>query len=59
MNHLEAQVPELTTFWRTCILPEILGGWYTKKPVVSETVGNREGTTYYCREKILPLLKRM
>ena len=38
MNHLEAQVSELTTFWRTLILPEILGGWYTKKAVVSETV---------------------
>ena len=50
-NHWEAQVPKLTTFWRTCIVPEILGRWYTKKAAVFEKVDNTEGTICYCREK--------
>ena len=45
-NYWEAQVPKLTTFWRTySILPQGLGRWYTKK------VDNTEGTICYCRKK--------
>ena len=51
-NHWEAQVPKPTTFWRTyCILPQILGRWYTNKVAVFEKVDNTEGTICYCREK--------
>ena len=45
-------MPKPTTFWRTyCILPQILGRWYTKKVAVFEKVDNTEGTICYCREK--------
>ena len=27
----ENNLPKLTTFWRTCVLPEILGKWYSRR----------------------------
>jgi len=30
-GHWNVVLPKLTTFWRTCILPEILGRWYSRK----------------------------
>lgn len=30
-THWETQIPKLEKFWRICILPEILGRWYTRK----------------------------
>lgn len=31
LKHWDTVVPELEAFWRVCILPEILGRWYTRK----------------------------
>ena len=45
--HWEAQVPKLTTFWQTCILPEILGKWYTRQ-VNTEKHHDSENICY-CR----------
>ena len=33
-NHWEEQLPKLSLFWRICIIPEIMGRWYTRKLVV-------------------------
>ena len=30
-EHWENNVPKLSQFWRYCVLPEILGRWYTRK----------------------------
>ena len=30
-DHWNTVVPKLTIFWRFCVLPEILGHWYTRK----------------------------
>ena len=30
-NHWETVVPKLTKVWRTCVLPELLVRWYTRK----------------------------
>ena len=30
-EHWEIALPKLTTFWRTCVLPEVLGKWYTRR----------------------------
>ena len=29
--HWDMVAPKLETFWKVCILPEILGRWYTRK----------------------------
>ena len=35
-DHMNAVLPKRTAFWRTCILPEILGRWYSRKHNVSD-----------------------
>ena len=30
-HHWDTVLPKLTNFWRICLLPEILGRWYTQK----------------------------
>ena len=30
-SHWASVLPELIKMWRTCILPEVLGRWYTRK----------------------------
>ena len=44
--HWKDQVPKLSIFWRTCILPEILGRWYTSKPKAVEIVSTN--SICYC-----------
>ena len=45
-DHWKVVVPKLTNFWRKCILPEVLGRWYTRchneEPTVTDAV-------CYCR----------
>eukprot|EP00794_Sanderia_malayensis_P017180 gene17180-18909_t len=41
------QVPKLATFWRACILPEILGRWYTKKPTSIAEGEIKDGICYF------------
>ena len=55
VNHWQSVLPKLTKFWRTCILPEVLGKWYTRKHFLSHDEGNkpsdRDGICY-CRRSI-------
>lgn len=48
-KHWETNLPILTKFWYTCILPEVLGRWYTKRslPKVNDTSGPRN--ICFCR----------
>ena len=53
MKHWETQIPKLETFWRICILPEILGRWYTQKMDLKAQLSPEEVTKpgdCYCRE---------
>ena len=36
-EHWNSILPKLTKFWRTCILPEVLGKWYTRKHFTTNT----------------------
>ena len=31
IEHWKAVLPKVTNFWKTCVLPEVLGRWYTRK----------------------------
>ena len=46
--HWQTALQKLTTFWRICILPEILGRWYTRKCHL-EVVLPADGGICYCR----------
>ncbi|CAH3151454.1 unnamed protein product, partial [Porites lobata] len=50
----ESLQPKLTTFWRICILPEILGRWYTRKchmpSLVQVPVSCNDNAIWYCRK---------
>ena len=35
-QHETNVIPKLSHFWRYCILPEILGRWYTRKNKLAE-----------------------
>ena len=41
-EHWEMQIPKLDTFWRICVLPEILGRWYTRKTDLKSQISPRE-----------------
>ena len=51
--HWQTVLPKLTTFWRRCILPEILGRWYTRKCHLSLTQfsGVKADSVCYCQEE--------
>ena len=42
--------PKLTKFWRICILPEILGRWYTRKCHMQVPVSCNDNAICYCRD---------
>ena len=44
----EQSLPKLSRFWRTCVLPEILGRWYTRKCDTPTAPGNSVDICY-CR----------
>ncbi|KAK2555743.1 hypothetical protein P5673_022310 [Acropora cervicornis] len=50
----ESLQPKLTKFWRICILPEILGRWYTRKchmpSLVQVPVSCSDNIICYCRK---------
>lgn len=48
-GHMDSVLPKLTTFWRTCILPEILGRWYSRKCNVSEEMPQAGAGICFCR----------
>ena len=51
-EHWNSVLPKLTKFWRTCILPEVLGKWYTRKHFMTANETDKQperGSTCYCR----------
>ena len=49
--HWENVLPKLVTFWRYCILPEILGRWYTRKRHLSLAHLLTSDSVCYCRQE--------
>ena len=47
-SHWTACLPKLSLFWRICILPEILGRWYTRKLNIKHQQIRLDGDCY-CR----------
>jgi len=66
-KHWEVVLPKLEAFWRICILPEIIGRWYTRKCVLpaSKPLGNgicfcrmaRDETSIPCSNHECPYVK--
>lgn len=53
IEHWETQIPKLETFWRICVLPEILGRWYTRNMDLKSQISPRESWPSgdcYCRK---------
>lgn len=48
-DHWEAVLPKLTRFWRTCILPEVLGRWYTRKHDFGDVKPMEAHSVCFCR----------
>ena len=48
VQHWNFVLPKLETFWRICILPEILGRWYTRKCTVPPTLPSKDAICF-CR----------
>ena len=67
VKHWETVLPKLEIFWRICILPEILGRWYTRKcfiPVRSPYVdgicfcrGQRDENVILCNNNECPYVE--
>lgn len=52
-QHWNFVLPKLTKFWRTCILPEVLGKWYTRKHFMAQVQTDKQpeaGGICYCRK---------
>ena len=47
----ETQVPKLSVFWHTCILPEILGRWYARKLDLTIESSLDPNGECYCQKK--------
>ena len=51
ISHWESVLPKLTKVWRSCILPEILGRWYTRKHEIAAPVPAGDiKPVCYCRK---------
>ena len=52
-QHWNSVLPKLTKFWRTCILPEVLGKWYTRQHFMAQVQNDTQpepGGISYCRK---------
>lgn len=47
-DHWKTVVPKLTNFWRICVLPEVLGRWYTRRHD-AKAVESISVSICYCR----------
>ena len=47
--HWATVLPKLTSFWRTCILPEVLGRWYTRKHDMGDVKPTEAHSVCFCR----------
>ena len=53
-KHWNSVLPKLAKFWRTCILPEVLGKWYSRKHFMPHVQSDKQpetGSICYCRKK--------
>ena len=48
VQHWNFVLPKLEIFWRICILPEILGRWYTRRCTLPPTLPSRDAVCF-CR----------
>ena len=48
VQHWEKVLPKLKAFWRICVLPEVLGRWYTRRCTV-EVRGPDDDSICFCR----------
>ena len=48
VQHWNSVLPKLETFWRICILPEILGRWYTRRCTIPPTLLSKDAICF-CR----------
>ena len=48
-GHWKVVFPKLTTFWRTCVLPEILGRWYSRRCEISAEIPQARAGICFCR----------
>ena len=55
--HWDRVAPKLETFWRVCILPEILGRWYTRKIDLSSFAEKRTGDCFCGMDDDKPTVK--
>lgn len=44
-----AVLPKLTSFWRTCIIPEVLGRWYTRKHHMGNVKPTETHSVCFCQ----------
>ena len=49
-DHWDTVLPKLTNFWRFCVLPEILGRWYTQKRDIALKLFDA-GAVSFCRNE--------
>lgn len=47
-DHWDSVLPKINHFWRYCVLPEILGRWYTQKRTVSQPPSDPKSVCF-CR----------
>ena len=47
VQHWNSVLPKLETFWRICILPEILGRWYTRRCPVPPKLPYEDGICFF------------
>eukprot|EP00112_Aurelia_sp_Birch-Aquarium-sp1_P007230 Seg1787.7 transcript_id=Seg1787.7/GoldUCD/mRNA.D3Y31 product="hypothetical protein" protein_id=Seg1787.7/GoldUCD/D3Y31 len=50
-DHCDRVLPRLSQFWQYCVLPEILGRWYTRKCYLSEPRKTSEIKVCFCGEE--------
>ena len=50
-QHWNFVLPKLELFWRICILPEILGRWYTQRCTVPPTLPSKDAICLCCIER--------
>ena len=51
VKHWNSVLPKLETFWRICILPEILGRWYTRRCTVTPTLPSKDAICFCPTER--------
>ena len=49
--HSKTVMPKLELFWKICILPEVLGRWYTRRCDVEENLQTDSNTICFCKGK--------